>query len=134
MAEKNHAPQDHYRKRVASLSRYDAQQLDNGVTGKEILSGSRDLQSLPERMLSALQPIDARMESSTKMAGIRPVRHEQVITDNLRMLGWLALSLSRALRFIDAHKRRSRNRPYPVGLCKKCCGNELIEVVSHWAC
>jgi len=28
--------------------------LDNGVTGLEILSGSRDLLSLPERMLSEL--------------------------------------------------------------------------------
>ena len=70
MAEKNQAAQDHYRKRAASLSRYGAQELDNGVTGKEILSGSRDLSSLPERMLSVLQPIDARRNLSTKVAGI----------------------------------------------------------------
>jgi hypothetical protein len=49
MAEKNQASQDHYRKRAASLSCYDAQKLDHVVTGKEILSGSRDLSSLPEK-------------------------------------------------------------------------------------
>jgi hypothetical protein len=41
----------YYRKQAASLSCYDAQKLDIGVAGMEILSGSRDLLSLPERML-----------------------------------------------------------------------------------
>ena len=70
MVEKNQALQDHYRKRAASLSWNDAQELDNGVTGKEILSGSRDLTSLPERMLSVLHPIDTRRTLSTKVAGV----------------------------------------------------------------
>lgn len=39
----------HYRKRAASLSCYDAQKLDIGVTGMEFLSGSRVLLSLPEK-------------------------------------------------------------------------------------
>jgi hypothetical protein len=49
MADENYVPQDHYRKQAASLSCYDAQELDSGVTGKEILSGSRDLTSLPKK-------------------------------------------------------------------------------------
>ena len=40
---------DHYRERAASLSCYDALDLDNGVTGTEIPSGSGDLLSLPEK-------------------------------------------------------------------------------------
>ncbi len=31
------------------------------------------------------------------------------------------------LRFIAARKRRSRNRPYPIGLCPKWCSKELGE-------
>ena len=31
------------------------------------------------------------------------------------------------LRFIAACKRRSRNRPYPIGLCPKWCSEELGE-------
>lgn len=49
MAVENHGTQNHYRKRAASLSWNDAQKLDHVVTGKEILSGSRDLSSLPEK-------------------------------------------------------------------------------------
>ena len=39
----------YYRKRAASLRCYDALDLDNGVTGTEIPSGSGDLLSLPAK-------------------------------------------------------------------------------------
>ena len=68
--------------------------LDIGVAGLEFLSGSRDLLSLPERMLLefatqlTLEEIKAQRRWSP-----RPMRHEQVITDNLRTLQLLALRL-----------------------------------------
>jgi len=38
------------------------------------------------------------------------------------------------LRFIAACKRRSRNRPCPIGLCSKWCSKELGESLFYcWA-
>jgi hypothetical protein len=80
------------RKRAASLSRYDALKLDSGVTGMEILSGSRDLLSLPERMLLVVATqLTQELFQAQRRWRPRPMRHEQVITDNLRILQLLAL-------------------------------------------
>jgi len=62
---------DYYRKRVASLSCYDALDLDNGVTGTEIPSGSGDLLSLPVMdVVGGCYLIDARMKLKHKGDGV----------------------------------------------------------------
>ena len=92
--------------------------------GTEILNSSRDLLSLSltGRHWSCL-PIDTRIFS------IKTLSHEQALPTQHTCERYKGshLLLLYMLRFTAAHKRRQRNRPYPIGLCPKWSSKELGE-------
>ena len=69
--------------------------LDIGVAGLEILSGSRDLLSLPERMLLVVATQLTQEESKHKDGGVIDpcVTSKLCLHSNLRILQLLALRL-----------------------------------------
>lgn len=83
------------KKRAASLSRFDAQQLDTGVTGMEDLSSSKDL-SIPQlQRRYGLPPITDKAHTTAQRWQLTLcITSKQCLHSNLRTLWRLALRLS----------------------------------------
>ena len=98
--------------------------------GTEILSGSRDLLSLPEKdAVGGCWPIDSRSERifSTKIVGPSPSNHEQALQTTPQLANtadsW-HFGCPRKLRFIlKLHVKGDRETALPMLMVVlKCCG------------
>ena len=103
--------------------------LDIGVAGLEILSGSRDLLSLPERMLLefATQLTQEEIKAQRRWCH-RPMRHEQALpTQQLANPTTAGTSAFVDVAFHQTHVKGDRETALAKLVVSKCCGKELIE-------
>ena len=113
------------------LIRYDAQQLDNGVAGKEDLSGSKDLS---KAHLFVLLWFATYYRQSTKTAqrwkAVSLQHHEQaLLTRQLAntAIGWHFSYRRRCVS--KQHIKGDRETALTNLVVLKCCGNELTKRV-----
>ena len=120
--------------RAASLSCHDAHKLDNGVAGMEDLSGSKDLSkslSTSEVMVCHLLQTKHTQRHKDGRPRVCASRASSAYTATCKPCTQSALGLCAAVAFHQQqHIKGDRETALTRWVVLKCCGNELIEVVT----